>query len=70
MPTLPLASITKAVDVAVAEVEDETANKGFVPPTVPATDKSAHGVEVPMPTLLLAAMKIVDVPETAEPDEL
>ena len=51
-PARPCESITKAVEVAVA-VEVETVKSGTLPGLVEeaATERIAHGVEVPTPSL-------------------
>jgi len=62
MPTLPLLSIMKAVEVAVpADVDVEMAKSGVVAPAAPAIESFAHGVVVPIPMLLAVEIRRVDV---------
>ena len=53
LPTVvrPLLSIWNTVEVAKAEVDVDTINRGTVPPAAPARESLPDGVEVPIPTL-------------------
>ena len=63
MPTLPFASMSKAVEVANPAVELEIVKSGTVPPAEPARESLAQGVVVPMPKLP-CIVEVVVVPVT------
>ena len=49
IPTFPLESIMKAVEVALRLVVVETMKRGLVPAAVPASESNAPGLVVPIP---------------------
>ena len=68
MPTLPLPFTTKSVEVATVADEEATAKSGInMAEFALAPEKSAQGVDVPMPMLPLGRIMRVDVAERTEP---
>src|SRR3989344_3983224 len=68
MPTSPLLSIWKTVEVAKRDVEDEMLKSGVLCPDLPATESVANGDVVPIPKLPAVVMTSVLVAPREPPE--